>query len=304
MENPERTQERDGRSHGGGTEKPDGHGGATWPALLLGFGLGGFFDGILLHQVLQWHHLLSAVEAARGDLRLLILWDGIFHVLMYAITGIGLWLLWRHRSHAIAAGADRRLLADALIGFGTWHCLDAVLSHWILGIHRIRMGVENPLLWDLGWLAVFGILPALIGWRLRRRPDEPGAGGGTGLERRSDDGRGRAGKMAMLLVLLCAIGAPVAGLPAETSTTATLVLLAPGTAPADAARGLQVSGARLIWSNPEETVWAVDLPEGASGSPFYRHGALLVSNRFLPAGCLNWFAAPDATSSTGNQRSL
>lgn len=24
---------------------------------LLGFALGGFFDGILLHQVLQWHHL-------------------------------------------------------------------------------------------------------------------------------------------------------------------------------------------------------------------------------------------------------
>ena len=27
--------------------------------LLLGMALGGFFDGILLHQMLQWHHLLS-----------------------------------------------------------------------------------------------------------------------------------------------------------------------------------------------------------------------------------------------------
>ena len=30
--------------------------------LLLGFAMGGFFDGILLHQILQWHHLLSAIQ--------------------------------------------------------------------------------------------------------------------------------------------------------------------------------------------------------------------------------------------------
>ena len=28
--------------------------------LLLGIGLGGFVDGIVLHQILQWHHLLSS----------------------------------------------------------------------------------------------------------------------------------------------------------------------------------------------------------------------------------------------------
>jgi uncharacterized membrane protein len=27
--------------------------------ILFGLGLGGFFDGIVLHQVLQWHHMLS-----------------------------------------------------------------------------------------------------------------------------------------------------------------------------------------------------------------------------------------------------
>lgn len=24
--------------------------------ILFGLGLGGFFDGIVLHQILQWHH--------------------------------------------------------------------------------------------------------------------------------------------------------------------------------------------------------------------------------------------------------
>ncbi|WP_272547883.1 DUF2243 domain-containing protein [Acidovorax sp. NCPPB 3576] len=28
-----------------------------WPGYLLGFSLGVFFDGIVLHQILQWHHL-------------------------------------------------------------------------------------------------------------------------------------------------------------------------------------------------------------------------------------------------------
>lgn len=30
-------------------------------AAVLGFALSGFFDGVLLHQILQWHHLLSLV---------------------------------------------------------------------------------------------------------------------------------------------------------------------------------------------------------------------------------------------------
>lgn len=31
------------------------------PGIVLGVGLGGFFDGIVLHQVLQWHHMFSSV---------------------------------------------------------------------------------------------------------------------------------------------------------------------------------------------------------------------------------------------------
>ena len=28
--------------------------------IFFGLGLGGFFDGIVLHQLLQWHHLVTA----------------------------------------------------------------------------------------------------------------------------------------------------------------------------------------------------------------------------------------------------
>ena len=30
--------------------------------LLYGLGLGGFVDGIVLHQILQWHHMVSDVD--------------------------------------------------------------------------------------------------------------------------------------------------------------------------------------------------------------------------------------------------
>ena len=36
----------------------------TLPGIILGVGLGGFVDGILLHQILQWHHMLSSSVTA------------------------------------------------------------------------------------------------------------------------------------------------------------------------------------------------------------------------------------------------
>ena len=70
----------------------------VWAGYLIGFALGGFFDGILLHQILQWHHLLSGVQAeALRDLRVQILADGVFHGMMYIVAGAGLWMLYRSR---------------------------------------------------------------------------------------------------------------------------------------------------------------------------------------------------------------
>src|SRR3978361_245537 len=82
-----------------------------WAGYLIGIALGGFFDGILLHQVLQWHHLLSLVDSpVLKDIRAQILADGLFHVLMYLIALWGLALLWRSRQ-AFAQPAGGRMLA-------------------------------------------------------------------------------------------------------------------------------------------------------------------------------------------------
>ena len=65
-----------------------------WGAGTVGFALSGFFDGILLHQVLQWHHLFSLVpgEMCR-DIRNQILMDGWFDVLHGVIACTWLYLL-------------------------------------------------------------------------------------------------------------------------------------------------------------------------------------------------------------------
>jgi uncharacterized membrane protein len=243
-----------------------------WSGYALGFGLGGFFDGILLHQILQWHHLLSGVEQARQDIRVLILWDGIFHLLMYVITGIGLWLLWRARQKFPALGADRRLFANALIGFGAWHIIDAVLSHWILGIHRIRMDVDNPLFWDLLWFGVFGLVPALIGLTMR--------GGGSG-------GKRWVMSSPVALVLAAAIAGPIAALPPPDQNQV-VVLFRPGISEQEAFGAIAAVGGSMIGVDASRQLWAIDMASGGNPSELYRHGALFVSNSLLPLGCFNW----------------
>ena len=65
--------------------------------VLLGLGLGGFVDGIVLHQVLQWHHLLTSAgfpATTVANLELNTLADGLFHATTWIVTVAGLALLW------------------------------------------------------------------------------------------------------------------------------------------------------------------------------------------------------------------
>ena len=71
---------------------------STFPVaagLLFGLGLGGFFDGILLHQVLQWHHMLTSAgypPDSVQNLQVNTLWDGFFHLSTYLCVLLGLLL--------------------------------------------------------------------------------------------------------------------------------------------------------------------------------------------------------------------
>ncbi|MBW9069920.1 DUF2243 domain-containing protein [Rhizobium pusense] len=246
-----------------------------WAGCMIGFALGGFFDGILLHQLLQWHHLLSGLEQTRLDIRVLVFWDGIFHALMYIIAIFGVCLLWRARSECTARGTDRCIFANTLVGFGAWHVADGILSHWLLGIHRVRMDVGNPLFWDLLWFAVFGVIPLTIGWIIRR--------GGP-------KGGNRTLRSPPILLAVALSAGSLSALPPSGQSQVT-VLFSPGTSELEAFSAIASVNGKIIASDASGQLWAVDMPADGNRLALYRHGALLVSNSALPLGCFNWTRA-------------
>ena len=251
----------------------------AFAAGVLGFALGGFFDGIMLHQVLQWHHFLSLVPGgALRDIRAQILADGLFHVAVYAVAALGLWLLWRARG-GLAAADGRRLLGAALLGFGAWQAVDVAGFHWVAGIHRIRVDVPDPLLWDLGWLAAVGLPPLLAGLWLRRS-----AAGGPP----SAPGGGTHGRAAAAVLALSVLGAaPWASLPPPGAATA-VVLFRPGLGLEGAFAAVAAADGRVVWADASGGLLAVELGPEASAWRLYRHGALLVGTSGPVAGCLAW----------------
>jgi uncharacterized membrane protein len=142
--------------------------------VLLGVGLGGFFDGIVFHQVLQWHHLASSHPDPNvaGDLPLNVLLDGLFHAVTYLFTVAGVAMLWRAWRIPTVPASGRSLLGSVLLGWGLFNLVEGLLDHHLLGIHHVWPAGPGPtLLWDLAFLA-WGLLFALGGYAIVRG-DEP-----------------------------------------------------------------------------------------------------------------------------------
>jgi uncharacterized membrane protein len=145
----------------------------TWvPGFLLGLGLGGFVDGIVLHQVLQWHHMLSDVDrypmTRVAGLEANTLADGLFHVLtwLFVLVGsTGTVRAWRSGRLAPSWSSHVGLL---LLGWGVFNVVEGLVDHQLLGVHHVRDDLGGPLSWDLGFLA-FGALLAVAGAMLHRR---------------------------------------------------------------------------------------------------------------------------------------
>ena len=246
-------------------------------AFVLGFALSGFFDGVLLHQILQWHHLLSLVEDERvQSLRVQILADGLFHALMYAVAVVGLILLWRSRQGLAAPGGSRRLWGGVLIGFGAWNIVDIGLFHWILEIHHIRVESSNPIAWDVGWLLIFGAIPLLLG-RLLHGGGEAKASGG------------RHGHSAALPVALLVTGAGIWAAKPPPDSREALVLFMPGMSDGEAINAVLAS--RGLPLAHRRGIWAVRWSDEARPLRLYRHGAVLVGSGWVGGGCLGWSKA-------------
>jgi uncharacterized membrane protein len=137
--------------------------------VLLGVGLGGFFDGILLHQILQWHNMLSS-HLPPDDLvsaKVNMFWDGLFHAFTWLVTLAGVVMLWRAGQRPDVPWSTPTLAGAMLGGWGLFNLVEGVIDHQLLGVHHVKPG-PNQLAWDLGFLAS-GVLLMLGGWLLTRR---------------------------------------------------------------------------------------------------------------------------------------
>jgi uncharacterized membrane protein len=142
------------------------------PAFVLGLGLGGFLDGIVLHQVLQWHHILTdtgdhPMDTVAG-LEANTLADGIFHLATWLLVMAATVMMvraWQRREPAPPWRMHAGLL---LAGWGVFNLVEGLIDHQLLGLHHVRDDLGGPLGWDLGFLA-FGALLVAGGLALARR---------------------------------------------------------------------------------------------------------------------------------------
>lgn len=137
--------------------------------IWLGIGLGGFFDGIVLHQILQWHHLLSEHyhPTTLQNLQINTLADGFFHAFTWVATVIGLFCVWNGTRGQHPAWSTRVFLGTLLLGWGGFNLAEGLINHQILGIHHVRPG-PHGLAYDIGFL-VWGLLMMVWGWVWMRR---------------------------------------------------------------------------------------------------------------------------------------
>jgi len=140
--------------------------------LLFGLGLGGFVDGIVLHQVFQWHHMVSSVDdypvTTVAGLEVNSLADGLFHVATWFLVLAG-------SITTLHAWQQGRLAPNwsfhfglVLTGWGLFNVVEGLIDHQLLGVHHVRDDLGAPLSWDVGFL-VFGLLLIVGGWLLHLR---------------------------------------------------------------------------------------------------------------------------------------
>ena len=144
------------------------------PAFLLGLGLGGFVDGIVFHQILQWHHMLTDTGDQPADtvagLEANTLADGFFHLATWVLVAVATILTVRAWQRGELAPPWRAHFGMLLAGWGAFNVVEGLIDHQILGLHHVRDDLGAPIGWDLGFLA-FGAVLLLVGIAMARVPE-------------------------------------------------------------------------------------------------------------------------------------
>lgn len=130
----------------------------------MGAGLGGFVDGIVLHQLLQWHNMLSNRVPASTlvGAKINMFWDGVFHAGVWMLTVIGVALLFHAGTRRDVVWSPRVFIGGLLCGFGLFNLIEGIIDHQLLGLHHVYEYAPSKLPFDLAFLAS-GVVLILIG---------------------------------------------------------------------------------------------------------------------------------------------
>jgi uncharacterized membrane protein len=129
------------------------------PGILLGLGLGGFLDGILLHQIVHWHNMGSArlppvtVEALQTNMR----WDGLFHVAVWTLCVLGVYRLLKDARRGLILPGPGAFTGLLLMGWGIFNLVEGSINHHLLALHHVRDVPVHVPLYDWVFLVVLGI---------------------------------------------------------------------------------------------------------------------------------------------------
>jgi uncharacterized membrane protein len=140
---------------------------STIAGILIGVGMGGFVDGIVLHQILQWHNMLSNLlpPTTMDNMRVNMVWDGVFHALVWLITLVGIFILHNAAYQGYNMPSLPSFIGQLILGWGLFNLVEGIIDHQILGLHYVRQ-VPNYTVYNLTFLAVGGVLSIVVGWLL------------------------------------------------------------------------------------------------------------------------------------------
>lgn len=139
-------------------------------AMVLGIGLGGFADGIILHQLLQWHEMISnkLPPTTLVNKSVNMFWDGVFHAFCLAVVIIGIVLLWRLLRQPEIDRSGCLLSGGLLAGWGLFNIIEGVIDHHLLKLHNVREITPQVQAWNLGFLGI-SLLMLMLGYALIKK---------------------------------------------------------------------------------------------------------------------------------------
>lgn len=136
-------------------------------STILGIGIGGFIDGIVLHQILQWHGMFTnrmpAVDYVSKTVNMF--WDGIFHLFTLTAVIIGVISFTRLLTKKNINPSPKLVMGGFFAGWGLFNFVEGVIHHHILDFHNVKEFSPYVDLWNYGFLAS-GVIFMMIGFSI------------------------------------------------------------------------------------------------------------------------------------------